>query len=495
MRNLILLTVYFLTTCVSYCQPLTLTDVIKKTESSVFIIYTFDKKNELLSQGSGFFVSENGVGITNYHVLEGASTAMIKLKNGEKYPIKKVIDYDEKIDIVKFQIENPENKSIPFLSITKSYPKIGENIFNIGNPLGLEQTVSNGIISSFREIPPHGNLIQITAPISEGSSGSPVFNLKGQVIGIATMGFKRGQNLNFALSYKEIVNLNKNLNKNISDLGKNVLETITYEKAKAEYIEGNLPSALILLKEELNINGTNHLALNLKGRIETDLEDYESAIESLFYAVSLDSTSKDYLNNFGIANAKFGYNNSGDFDSFKTAMIAYRKALEIDRNYEIGYLNKAYLIFNNIFNVEKPSIDTKYIYEALEDLNKAVAINSEYASAYALRASIKFKLKDNWAALEDISKAILIENDNYEFYFTRGEIKCFGINDYPNAIFDFDKALTLTSMVKKQADILGLRCIAKSLYGLKNDACSDAKKAFQLDPNPLYSDLIKDLCK
>ena len=78
-------------------------------------------------------------------------------------------------------------------------PEEGEKIFVIGNPLKLEGSVSDGIVSAVRELPNIGKIIQITAPISHGNSGSPVFNLKGQVVGVVTIKVTNGQNINLAI--------------------------------------------------------------------------------------------------------------------------------------------------------------------------------------------------------------------------------------------------------------------------------------------------------
>lgn len=95
------------------------------------------------------------------------------------------------------------------LSINASLPEVGERVVVIGSPLGLEQTVSDGIVSAVREVSAFGTIIQITAPISPGSSGSPVVNMKGEVIGVATFQSMIGQNLNFAIPGERIAKLTK----------------------------------------------------------------------------------------------------------------------------------------------------------------------------------------------------------------------------------------------------------------------------------------------
>ncbi len=103
-------------------------------------------------------------------------------------------------------MDGPRDLAIP-LPIVRAVPQEGESIFVIGNPFGLEGSVSNGIVSAVREISGYGRIIQITASISPGSSGSPVVNMAGQVIGIATLQAAEGQNLNFAIPAERIAQL------------------------------------------------------------------------------------------------------------------------------------------------------------------------------------------------------------------------------------------------------------------------------------------------
>src|SRR5438093_8586803 len=91
--------------------------------------------------------------------------------------------------------------------MTTSLPDEGEQIFVIGNPLRLEGSVSNGIVSAIREVPDLGRIIQVTAPVSHGNSGSPLFNMRGEVIGIVTVKVTNGQNINLALGVTRIAAL------------------------------------------------------------------------------------------------------------------------------------------------------------------------------------------------------------------------------------------------------------------------------------------------
>src|SRR5207245_4647264 len=113
---------------------------------------------------------------------------------------------DEEADLALLSVNLPEEKSRP-LPLAAALPEQGEQIFVIGNPLRLEGSVSDGIVSAVREVPDVGRIIQITAPVSHGNSGSPLFNMRGQVIGIVTVKVTNGQNINLALAASRIAAL------------------------------------------------------------------------------------------------------------------------------------------------------------------------------------------------------------------------------------------------------------------------------------------------
>ena len=183
-----------------------LPDLIKRVEPSIVVILTFDQGGKQMGQGTGFFISKNGDVISNYHVLQGASRSVVKLLSGEEYRVKGVAAEDPEGDLVRISVDIPEEKVTP-LGISPATPRVGEKVVVIGTPLGLDQTVSDGIVSAIREIPGFGKIVQMTAPISPGSSGSPVLNMKGDVVGIATFLLVAGQNLNFAVPAERISKL------------------------------------------------------------------------------------------------------------------------------------------------------------------------------------------------------------------------------------------------------------------------------------------------
>lgn len=170
--------------------------IFGKSKTSIVLILTYDANNTPIALGSGFYF-ENTLIATNYHVIEGSSKIVIKnLGSQTKLENIKVRSYSEDLDMAILESPTPNST---FLTLSQIKPEIGDKIVAIGNPKGLEGTVSTGIVSGLRELTSEYSLIQITSPISPGSSGGPVLNENGQVIGISTFTINDSQNLNFAI--------------------------------------------------------------------------------------------------------------------------------------------------------------------------------------------------------------------------------------------------------------------------------------------------------
>lgn len=148
-------------------------------------------------QGSGFLVSADGRILTNHHVMRDARTARVKLPSGDVYEEVKVLAMDARRDIAILQIAGFD---LPFLEMGNSDSvRVGAPVVVIGSPLGLENTVSTGIVSGRRQEPEGYQLLQVSAPASRGSSGGAVLGSHGRVVGMTTSQIDVGQNLNFAL--------------------------------------------------------------------------------------------------------------------------------------------------------------------------------------------------------------------------------------------------------------------------------------------------------
>jgi hypothetical protein len=165
-----------------------------KALQSLVLVVAQDADGEILSKGSGFVFDKDKVA-TNLHVLKGADRGYVKtLSTGITYKIDRITGSDPDNDLCVFVIKGIEASSLPLGSASRV--QIGDDIYVAGNPRGLEGTITKGIISSMR---PERSLMQIDAAISPGSSGGPVINTKGEVIGIVKSTITSGQNLNFAI--------------------------------------------------------------------------------------------------------------------------------------------------------------------------------------------------------------------------------------------------------------------------------------------------------
>lgn len=155
--------------------------------------------------GTGFGMNEAGWVATNYHVVAGAERITVRGADRAERRVEEVIAFDAARDLALLRVEPP----FPVLVLDpRDRPAVGEPVLAIGNPLGLEFTVSNGIVSGLRTLGAV-ELLQVTAPISPGSSGGPVLDPHGAVLGISTFTLAKGQNLNFAVPARYLRELSR----------------------------------------------------------------------------------------------------------------------------------------------------------------------------------------------------------------------------------------------------------------------------------------------
>jgi S1-C subfamily serine protease len=182
-------------------------DVVKRSSDAIVLIVTSDSTGRETALGSGFLVSSDGKLVTNFHVIKGAHSAVAKLANGAFFPVDGVLAADVDGDLVLLKVPG---KGLPFLTLDGSAGvKVGDHVVAIGSPLGLEGTVSDGIVSAIRSETPAKNWIQTTAPVSHGNSGGPLLGMDGNVVGVITWGvnLQEGQNLNFAIPSDKVQSL------------------------------------------------------------------------------------------------------------------------------------------------------------------------------------------------------------------------------------------------------------------------------------------------
>lgn len=175
--------------------------------SSIVMITVYNRRGQPEATGSGIMIGREGFILTNNHVTAGGCFFTVQIEDDSNiYKTDRIIKCNALLDLAIIRI----NKNLNPLPIYRGTKKLvrGQKVIAIGSPLGLFNSVSDGIISGFRTIG-DVDMIQFTAPISHGSSGGALLNMQGQVIGISTAGFDEGQNINLAVNYENIYMFSK----------------------------------------------------------------------------------------------------------------------------------------------------------------------------------------------------------------------------------------------------------------------------------------------
>ena len=337
----LLLVLLLLTTAQSVSADVNLPELVRRVKPSVVAIATFDEKGEALSTGSGFFLRQDQV-LTNLHVMRGAYRAEIRTLDlkGRVYPVAGVLSFDEEGDLTLLSVKMPAGRVHP-LEMSTALPEDGERVFVIGNPLRLEGSVSDGIVSAVREVPSLGKIIQITAPVSHGNSGSPLFNLRGQVIGVVTIRVINGENINLAIESARVSHLTTKKFMMLAELATRKIETDSAEAVAQSLYRtgldslwlGNYDGALGYFENALNKNPKRADAWIQVGYCKARQGKVEDAIKAYQQALQLNPDSAEVHNKLGDAHLYAG--------RFNDAIEAYKEAARLEPKSSEAYYNLA----------------------------------------------------------------------------------------------------------------------------------------------------------
>ncbi|HYV25267.1 MAG TPA: tetratricopeptide repeat-containing serine protease family protein [Pyrinomonadaceae bacterium] len=345
-----------------------LPDLVRRVKPSVVSVLTYDAKDEPLISGTGFFVRPGEV-VTNMHVIKGAHRVEIHTLEGKgrTYPVAGALTVDDEADLALLKVDLPLDRSKP-LTMTTSLPDEGEQVFVIGNPLRLEGSVSDGIVSAIREVPDLGRIIQITAPVSHGNSGSPLFNMRGEVIGIVTVKVTNGQNINLALGVARINSLPRGevisfdqITVRKSTTQPEVLAELWYRGGIDSLWLGNYDSALNYFETAANRNPRRPETWIQIGYCKVKQGRNEEAIRAYKRALQLRPDSAEAYNKLGDA-----YFFGGRFDE---AIASYRQAARIQPEQPEAYYNLG-LAYLETGDREAAMAQSRTLETLAPDLNK-----------------------------------------------------------------------------------------------------------------------------
>jgi len=402
--------------------------LIKKVEPAIVVIVTYDQEGKILGQGSGFFINQEGDVVTNFHVLQEASRAVVRTNDGKEYPVEKIVAEDKAGDLIRVSVKIPKETVRPLSTVT-TLPEVGERIVVIGTPLGLDRTVTDGIVSAVREIPGFGNIIQVTAPISPGSSGSPVINMKGEVVGVATFFVVAGQNLNFAIPGERIVRLAIRQGETLSEretgrirdwlASAEGLYAIGLRLLWAEDCERALPYFVETVKR----NPGHAQAYFQIGYCLARLGQHQEAIGYYRQAIRINPKDADFHNNLCVA-----YGRVGRYDE---AIESCKQAIQLKPDFAESHNNLGWS-YQRLGRYQ----------EAIQTCKEAIRLKPDFALAH-------YNLGNNYSALKKYKDAIDFYKEaiRITFDFAEGHLNLgaayFHTGRFEEAIDSYKQAIRL----------------------------------------------------
>lgn len=405
-------------------------DAVRANRSAVVTIYIYEN-GEPISTGSGFIMDAGGKVVTNAHVISELNKGkkrklLVKMDNGSWLVPDNILAFDTDMDVAIFSVAA---KNLPLVKLARNYvPKEGEDIYVIGSPMGLETSFSSGIISGIRG---SDNLLQITAPISPGSSGSPVFNAAGEVIGVATMIMKESQNLNFAVPVKYIYVLFEK-KKEVSP--SSVVETdhpakiLNKERGKIAPVDSSIEIAKLYNRlDELTKKGNYEEAVDVATQaLEKNQDGDIYVLRAAIYILWIDALKEE------------NYGDPMIIDFRDKALADLNKAIELAPDNVSAHYLLAQVMHENpgkelddLWDENDPGKIAKYYQkrreynvDILRHVTKAISLNPANAEYYRLRSLVYSTQNDNDMAIEDISFAITLKPNQAPYHTRRGYLYC-----------------------------------------------------------------------
>ena len=418
-----------------------LTRLVNKIRPAVVTVVVYDEAQKVANIGSGFFIDKYGHLITNYHVLDGRYKADVRTVDGSTYPIKLVVADNRDTDLVKVLVDIPRHK-IKWVNTADRLPSIAEQIVVVGSPMGLEQPVSEGIVSSIREIPSVGEFFQMSAPISPGSSGSPVINLKGNVVGVATFQMIKGQNLNFAVSTKSVNKLKPvragmslalwTFNNSLRQPG--LAEKLCRQGFQLS-INGEDQKALEFFKEAIARDPENTMAWNGLGSCHVGLNNPAAAINAYRQAIETNPTDETLYFILGDYYVKL--------EQHQEAIDAYREVIRLKPDFEeahfklgvvysrLGRLDEGKDAFETVIRLNPDAVPAHFnvgiayaqlgrYQDALRANQEALRVDPEFAPAHNNIGLVQQKLGNTDLEIDAYKRAIRIDPDFASAHYNLG---------------------------------------------------------------------------
>lgn len=303
-------------------------ELFKRVSPSIFVVEVLDQSGSLVASGSAVAVETNNV-VTNKHVIDGATT--VEIRQGSRTWPATLTHIDPDHDLCILTAEGFNAQIVPVR--LSSALTVGERVYSIGAPEGLELTISEGLISGLREFD-EGRLIQTSAAISPGSSGGGLFDADGQLIGITTFFLKGGQNLNFALpgEWVKVLAARQIPAKKSNEATSSGFDALSYYELGSQMLDaGKYEEAGIAFLNVVRLRPDYVDGWFALGFAHAELHQYDKAIAEFQRAIRLKPSYADVWNNLG-----FVYKDSGEYDK---AVPALQEAVRLKPDDVMAWYN------------------------------------------------------------------------------------------------------------------------------------------------------------
>ena len=349
--------------------PLSAEDLFKQVSPAVVRVIVRDEKFAETGLGSGFFLAQDGLLITNCHVIEGARFATVLLPTGATFFVDGVLALDKDSDLAILKV-NGQGFAHLALAPPGSTPQVGARVYAIGNPQGLTNTLSEGIVSNVHRAPEGPFVLQTTAAISLGSSGGPLLDSAGRVIGVTTAYFTEGQNLNFAISSDSVHALlskaGVGISQPLASAGAPPLDAAATGKFQAAWdaiAQQRWSEAVQRLQRLRESDPDNPAVWFCLGFLHGELRNQDLAIEAYKEAIRLKPDFAEAYFRLGVSHDSLGQN--------AEATQALNEAVRLKPDYAEAYAYLGYYYRQR----------SQYA-EATQSFKKAILLRPDFADAY-----------------------------------------------------------------------------------------------------------------
>jgi len=386
-----------------------------------------DEKFKAVGQGSGFFVSSDGLLVTNFHVIEGAKFATVMLSDGSTLFVEGVAAVDKEADLALLKVNGTGRA---FLTIGSSAPpKGGATVYAIGNPGGLTNTFSKGMVSGIREVKGQVAAIQTTAAISRGSSGGPLLAADGRVVGVTTWYLRGGQSLNFAIPASKVQGLVRNRGKLqvLASAGGKRLDKEASDqlrKAWAAMAKKDWSTAAGLLTDMRSKQKDNPSVWFALGYLHGELGNYDIAIQQYKIAITLKPDFATAYFNTGVE--------CGNAGRTVDAIAAYKAAIAIRPGYASAYRNMGAMLCK-----------LRQFAEAVSAFKKVIALTPGSADGHALLGDAYRHLRRYSESLAEYKKAVVLDPASVRAYRGMAWLYHFELKEHGNALSACKTAVAL----------------------------------------------------